>query len=151
MLFFTYKMPLLFIFMYLFQLSWVPLFYPPHNLSISAEGGRIWDEGHVTVCCRAEPWAELSRWYSQDCHCFSPDPLSLQATSLNGTHSETSPANSIRMTRSLHTGCIWVLFSKDLLVLTHTSLTLWFQVYLISLRPTFSKGNVGTWRVFFFI
>lgn len=148
MLFFTHKMPLLFVFIDPFPLSWVPLFCPPHNLSIIAAGARIWDEGHVMVCCRAEPWAELRRWYSQDCHCFSPNPLSLQATSLNGVHSETSPADSISMTRSLQPGCIWALFSKDFLVLTRHTLP-WpcgfhctsFSCVLLSLRAMLAHGG----------
>ncbi len=125
--------------------SWVPLCFLPYNLSISGEEGRTWDEGHVRVCCKAEPWAELSRWYSQDCHCFSPDAQSLQATSLNGVHSETSPADSISMTRSLQPGCICTRFPRTCYFLhTHTSLTLRFPLYLIFLRPTFSKVNVFT-------
>lgn len=96
----------------LFQFPWVPLCFLPYNLSISGEEGRTWDEGHVRVCCKAEPWAELSRWYSQDCHCFSPDAQSLQAISLNGVHSETSLAYSMSMTRSLQPGCICTLFPR---------------------------------------
>lgn len=81
-----------------------------HNLSISGKGGHNWIEGHVRVCCRAEPWTQLSRWHRQDCHCSSPDAQSLHATYLNGIYLEACMADSISMTRSLKPKCIWALF-----------------------------------------
>ncbi len=105
-----------------------------NNLSISGEEGHTWDEGHVRVCCKAEPWAELSRWYSQDCHCFSPDA---------NDHFKPHPsAHSINMTISLQPGCICVLFPRTCYFL-HTHIP-GLALSVVPKCPTFSKVNIFT-------